>query len=1293
MASSTDPIIVELVDGTKVVVPDSLELITSYVLQEQRDWFEDEIKFLRELVQPGDVVVDIGANYGVYALSLARNVGASGQVWAFEPASETAMLLRKSASANHMPWLQVVQQALTDREGTAWLQMPGHPELNSLVHPSSLEFAAQQGCGASVSITTLDRCLEIHAWDRVDLLKLDAEGEEVRILSGGQRFFQELSPLVMFEVKAGTKLNLDLVLQFQELGYQSFQLIPGLNSLVPFAADHQVDGYLLNLFAAKPDRIETLAADGWLVDGSLAIATDSEAAFFMDPRLKALKEKPYASGLAASWELDPQQPDRAAVCRALAAWCFAQDHEQPTASRSAALSQSLVLLQQAYQPGCNPGRLASLARVARACGERVQAVEALNALVGELQTGSRLDLYEPFLSPEPTFDSLTPAELAETWLEAAALSAIEQLSSFSGFYTGQDAIPRLERINSLGFILDPIYRRIQLVQQRYQALTNCLPLPLQSCQTSQGANGAIPPELTSGSLQQAKQQAMELIGAERYSEAQQIYEWLLASGQADAQVCANLAALHQIAGRADESIPLLEQAIALQPAYPEALLNLGNALQSTGRSEDAIMAFRQAIALNRSLPEAHTGLGVALQAHGQLDEAILHHREALELRPAYPAAWSNLGLALRTKGDCLQEAIAAFREALKLKPEYPEALSNLGLALLTDGQSEAGLASQRQAIAINPNLPQLYLNLGDGLLELNRLPEAIDAFRTAIQVKADEPKAYFGMARAHQLLGDFEQALLIAEQGLAIDPDWLPIQWIKFQLLNMLERPEAAADVVEAMLTNQPDCGMSHLVKACLLQETHHNDECHRTLDQALRLDPSLYGAHYCRSHLFLAAGKFQDAIAALKQAVAVAPSFYGGHSSRFYLDLICHGEQGERIRIEAEQFWRQYSTPRVDPFPPREAIATQVLSNAAQIRLLLISGDIGNHSVSCFLEPVLRGIDRHRFHLVLALTHRRHEARAQELEQLADELVDLTGLGEAEAVAVLRQRSCAVAIDTSGWTEHNPLRLLRHRVAPVQCHYVGFCGTTGLANMDYMIGDGVLTPPELQNHFSERILALPRCWSTYAPTFTPPPLRDRLEGAPITFGSFNNLLKVGERCLQFWAAALQSVPTAQLLLKDKSCVDSSVRHRILNPLTALGVDPARVRFIDRLADWNDHMDLYNQVDIALDTTPMTSATTGFEAICMGVPLLAIQTDWMGGRMSSSALSALGRGDWISREPVAFAALAAELAAGIEREPNQLKRQLHRQVRASELWDGASLCRSLEQAFEQMLQQCAGGCR
>jgi predicted methyltransferase len=89
-----------LVDDVQIIVPDSLNLITTYVLREQGDWFEDEIKFLRHLLQPGQRVIDIGANYGVYTLSMAKLVGPTGCVWAFEPASSTARLLAKSIAAN-----------------------------------------------------------------------------------------------------------------------------------------------------------------------------------------------------------------------------------------------------------------------------------------------------------------------------------------------------------------------------------------------------------------------------------------------------------------------------------------------------------------------------------------------------------------------------------------------------------------------------------------------------------------------------------------------------------------------------------------------------------------------------------------------------------------------------------------------------------------------------------------------------------------------------------------------------------------------------------------------------------------------------------------------------------------------------------------------------------------------------------------------------------------------------------------------------------------------------------------
>src|ERR1700732_1334830 len=80
-----DAIVLTMVDGVRIVVPDSLDLITSYVLREQQDFFEDELPFVRRLLQPGQNVIDIGANYGTYALPMAKKVGAAGHVWAFEP--------------------------------------------------------------------------------------------------------------------------------------------------------------------------------------------------------------------------------------------------------------------------------------------------------------------------------------------------------------------------------------------------------------------------------------------------------------------------------------------------------------------------------------------------------------------------------------------------------------------------------------------------------------------------------------------------------------------------------------------------------------------------------------------------------------------------------------------------------------------------------------------------------------------------------------------------------------------------------------------------------------------------------------------------------------------------------------------------------------------------------------------------------------------------------------------------------------------------------------------------------
>ena len=92
-------------------------------------------------------------------------------------------------------------------------------ELNSLVRGE-----APTGGSETVSLSTLDGCLETHRWRDIDFMKIDAEGEETNILKGGARFFAEQSPLIQYEIKAGSELHLDLVEAFAALEYRSYRL-------------------------------------------------------------------------------------------------------------------------------------------------------------------------------------------------------------------------------------------------------------------------------------------------------------------------------------------------------------------------------------------------------------------------------------------------------------------------------------------------------------------------------------------------------------------------------------------------------------------------------------------------------------------------------------------------------------------------------------------------------------------------------------------------------------------------------------------------------------------------------------------------------------------------------------------------------------------------------------------------------------------------------------------------------------------------------------------------------------
>ena len=108
-----------------------------------------------------------------------------------------------------------------------------------------------------------------------------------------------------------------------------------------------------------------------------------------------------------------------------------------------------------------------------------------------------------------------------------------------------------------------------------------------------------------------------------------------------------------------------------------------------------------------------------------------------------------------------------------------------------------------------------------------------------------------------------------------------------------------------------------------------------------------------------------------------------------------------------------------------------------------------------------------------------------------------------------------------------------------------------------------------------------------------------------VWLGSFNKYAKIREETLALWARVLREIPNAKLLLEDRAIDESETHGRIRTALRQGGVSSDRVEFIPYVPGHERHMALYDRLDIALDTIPFNSGTTAFDALWMGVPLIA----------------------------------------------------------------------------------------
>ena len=699
---------------------------------------------------------------------------------------------------------------------------------------------------------------------------------------------------------------------------------------------------------------------------------------------------------------------------------------------------------------------------------------------------------------------------------------------------------------------------------------------------------------------------------------------------------------HQQGGRLSQADALYGEILDTVPNHADALHLSGLVSHQRGDYTNAYGLISKAVQANPEQPVFFNSLGLVLQAFGRLDEGVASFRKALSIKPDFAEAAYNLGVSQQTSLQ-LEDAVASYRMALTIRPDYANASSNLGAALQALGQLDPAVTCYRQALSIQPDSAETLTNLGNVFHELHRLDEAVDCYHQAIAINPAYAAACNNLGNVLQAQDRLDEAVDCYRQALALKPDYA-------------EACSNLGNVLQAQ---------SQLDEAV---------DCYR---QALALKPAYAEAHYNLGNVLQDQGRLDEAVASYRQALSIKPEYPHAHSNLLFC-LNYHP------RMAAEEVFREHlrwDEMQASRYSPRKLPAVDG-NHQRRLRIGYVSRDLRQHSVSHFIEPLLREHDRNEVDIFCYSDVARPDSITQRLKALSDHWLDTVHMSDEALAQQIASDRIDILVDLAGHTAHNRLLVFSRKPAAVQISWLGYPHSTGLRAMDYRLVDAVTDPVDEASYASETLVRLENGFLCYqAPPEAPPPAAPPcMQNGRITFGSFNNPTKLASSTLDTWAALLACVPNSQLLLKDKLFADAGNRVTFLNRLARHGISGERITLLGFVPEQGEHLALYSRMDIALDPFPYNGTTTTCEALWMGVPVISLRGDRHAARVGASLLTQIGMTELIATSPKVYVEIATKLADD-QRQLNRLRQELRPKLKSSSLCDAPAFALKIEEAY------------
>ena len=600
-------------------------------------------------------------------------------------------------------------------------------------------------------------------------------------------------------------------------------------------------------------------------------------------------------------------------------------------------------------------------------------------------------------------------------------------------------------------------------------------------------------------------------------------------------------------------------------------------------------------------------------------------------------------------------------------PKSPILFNILGAVFVGQNKLQEALINYKKSIKINPNYAQAYNNLGVCMYKLNRITEAIQNYQKAIEIQPNHADSHNNLGAAFKELGENEKSIKCYQKAIEIQPNQADAHNNLGTIFKELKEYEKSIHHYEKTIQINPNSPIAFSNLGNVYKGLGEHEKAISWHQKAIQINPEYADAFYNLGTLFEKLNEFEKADSYYSKAIEIQPDHQSAYTNLLF--ITCWSNNNNKYLKIAKKYYE--AIPKYE----EKGLLHYKTSSQKILKVGFVSGDFRDHSVIFFLLDTFKYLRKKEIQLFAYSNNLNEDSFTKLIKQYFDNWELVFHKTDKDLINLIRKDNLDILFDLSGHTANNRLAVFKNRCAPVQATWCGWLASTGVKEIDYIIGDKYATPLSDQNKFTEKIYQLKRIWECLSISdldFKDLVIKKNNE-KHVIFGSLVNPAKLNDTVINVWSKILNQTANAKLFLKDGFFDIPEVRKKFIKKFEDNKVNKNKL-IIEGKSSRAKHMDCYNKIDIVLDTFPASGGTTSFEASYMGVPILTkINENSFWFRTGESINQNLNMSDWIAKDENDYVQKAVKFSEN-KNHLNNLKTELRNSALKSSLYDSKNYC-------------------